>query len=89
MTIKFMKISGIAQASKGNTEEALINFKKAVELNPAPVTYLNYAVMLEHAGYLKEAVHYLELYITHTSEGNTERKRSAERALVQWKNKLR
>jgi len=80
---------GIAQASKGNVEAALTNFKKAVELNPAPVTYLNYAVMLEHAGYLKEAVHYLDLYITHTTEGDTKRKRSAEEALIQWKRKLR
>jgi len=80
---------GIAQARKGNVEEALKSFKRAVELNPAPVTYLNYAVMLEHAGYLKEAVHYLELYITHTVEGNTESIRSAKSALVQWKNRLR
>ena len=80
---------GITLASKGKYDEALKNFKKAVELNPAPVTYLNYAVMLEQVGRLEEAVRYLKLYLETTAEGNTQRKQDAEKALVQWERRLK
>lgn len=80
---------GIALASKGDFEEALKNFKKAVDLNPSPVTFLNYAVILERVGNLKEAVHYLKLYLENTTEGNTPRKIDAQKALAQWERKLR
>jgi len=68
----------------GNLEKSIRNFKKALALNPAPETYLNYAVILERAGNLKEAIHYLKLYLSTTLEGDTSRKMNAQKALAQW-----
>jgi len=80
---------GIVFASRGNLEKSLESFKKAVDLNPAPETYLNYAVILEKAGKIKEAVYYLKLYLENTTEGSTPRKNNAQKALAQWQRKLK
>ena len=80
---------GIVYNSLGNYEMALENLKKAVELNPSPETYLNYTAILERTGNLKEAIHYLKLYLANTPEGDTARKIKAQQALAQWERKLK
>jgi len=80
---------GIVLASMGNLEKSIESFKKAVDLNPSPETYLNYAVILEKAGNLKEAIHYLRLYLENTTEDNTQRKINAQKAITQWERKLK
>ena len=73
----------------GDLEKSIRNFKKALALNPAPETYLDYAVVLEKVGNLKEAIHYLRLYLDTTPERDTPRKINAQKALAQWERKLR
>lgn len=80
---------GIMYDVLGDLEKARENLKKAVELNPSPNTYFNYAVVLERSGQLKEAVHYLKLYLETTREGNTEEKERAKRVLALWEARLR
>ncbi len=80
---------GILYDSMGDSEKALENLRKAVDLNPSPNTYFNFAVVLEKSGDLKEAIHYLRLYLETTREGNTSRKEQARKALTQWEARLR
>jgi len=80
---------GIVYNSLGNYEMALENLKKAVELNPSPETYLNYTAILEGTGNLKEAIHYLKLYLANTPEGDTARKIKVQQTLAQWERKLK
>jgi len=80
---------GIVYSSSGNLQLARENFKKAVDINPSPETYLNYSSALERGGDLREAVRYLRLYLQTTQEGNTPRKREAESALSDWESRLK
>ncbi len=80
---------GFSYDSLGNFEKTRESFKKAVELYPSPVTYFDYAVILEKTGYLKEAIYYLKLYLEKTPEDDTTRKIRAKKALVQWEARLR
>jgi arylsulfatase A-like enzyme/Flp pilus assembly protein TadD len=86
---KIYEDMGIVHASTGNFEASLENFRKAVDLNPSPETYLNYAVILEKVGNLKEAIRYLKLYLENTPEGDTPRKIDAQKALAQWERRLK
>jgi len=76
-------------SSMDNLEKSIRNFKKALALNPAPETYLDYAVILERAGNLKEAIHYIKFYLGTTPERDTPQKINAQKALAQWERKLR
>jgi len=80
---------GILYDSMGELEKARENLNKAVELNPSPNTYFNYAVVLEKSGQLDEAVRYLKLYLETTREGDTQRKSQAVQALAQWESRLK
>jgi arylsulfatase A-like enzyme/Tfp pilus assembly protein PilF len=79
---------GIMYDTFGDIEKARANLKRTVELNPSPNTYFNYAIVLERSGQLKDAVHYLRLYLETTREGNTEEKERAKRVLAQWEARL-
>jgi tetratricopeptide (TPR) repeat protein len=79
---------GILYDSMGDLEKARENLSKAVELNPSPNTYYNYAVVLEKSGQLRKAVRYLKLYLETTREGETQRKIQARQALAQWERRI-
>jgi len=80
---------GVIYTSLGRLERAEENLSKAVQLNPSPESYLNYAVILERVGKLPEAVKYLRLYLEKTPEGETPRKAEARAALAAWEKRLR
>lgn len=80
---------GLIYDSLGDFEKTRANLKKAVELYPSPVTYFDYAVILEKTGSLKEAIHYLKLYLETTPEDDTTRKSRAKKTLAQWEARLR
>jgi len=80
---------GILYDSMGELEKARESLKKAVEIDPSPTAYYNFAVALEKNGELKEAVRYLKLYLETTREGDSEMKAEAQRALAQWEARLR
>lgn len=79
---------GIVHTSLGNLELARENLKKAMELNPCAETFLNYSVILGKVGDLKEAIRYLKLYLETTEEGDTARKRDAQKALSEWEKRI-
>ena len=76
-------------ALAGDLEKSIRSFKKALALDPAPETYLNYAVILEQAGNLKEAIYYLRLYLDTTPEKETSQKINAQKTLAQWERILK
>jgi arylsulfatase A-like enzyme/Tfp pilus assembly protein PilF len=76
-------------SSMGDLEKSVRNFRKALALNPSPETYLDYAVILERGGNLKEAIYYLRLYLDTTPERDTPRKINAQKALARWERRLR
>jgi tetratricopeptide (TPR) repeat protein len=80
---------GIMYDVLGDLDKAKEYLKKAVELNPSPNAYFNYAVVLERSGQLEEAVKYLRLYLETTQEGDTEEKKRAKRVLTLWEARLR
>jgi len=80
---------GILYDSMGDLEKAREHLSKAVELNPSPNTYFNYAVVLEKSDQLAEAVRYMKLYLETTREGDTQRKNQARQALIQWERRIR
>lgn len=80
---------GILYDSMGELDKACESLKKAVEIDPSPNAYYNYAVALEKNGNLKEAIRYLKLYLETTREGDAETKANALKALAQWEARLR
>jgi tetratricopeptide (TPR) repeat protein len=79
---------GILYDSMGDLAKAKEYLGKAVELNPSPNTYFNYAVVLERSGELSEAVRYMRMYLDTTREGETQRKSQARQVLAQWERRL-
>jgi len=79
---------GIMYDAFGELEKARDNFKRALELDPSPNAFLNYAIVLEKCDQLEDAVYYLRLYLETTKEGNTEEKKRANRILAQWEARL-
>ncbi|MCK5058413.1 MAG: sulfatase-like hydrolase/transferase [Candidatus Aminicenantes bacterium] len=79
---------GIIHNSMGNLDQALISYKKAVEIKPFYENFLNYGVILGRKGKFKEAVHYLKLYLQNTSEGSTPRKVKTRQTISLWEKRL-
>ena len=79
---------GIIYSNMGRLDMAEENLRKALELNPSPDAHLNYAVILEKMGRLKEAVANLKQYLAKTKEGDTPRKRNAQKALEEWEKRI-
>jgi arylsulfatase A-like enzyme/Tfp pilus assembly protein PilF len=75
--------------SVGEREKAREILKQAADRHPSPDTYYAYAMFLEKVGNLKEAVHYLKLYLETTPEIDTPRKNKAQKALAQWEKRLK
>lgn len=63
---------GIACAYVGNFTKAIENLKQAIYIHPTPIAYYNLAVAYRETGEIKEAIHYLELYLQNP-QGEDER----------------
>ena len=79
---------GIFYDSMGEMDKALENIKRTVEINPSPMTYFNYALILNKAGDLKEAIRYLSLYLETTPDKASPRRNKAESLLQLWQSRL-
>ena len=79
---------GVFLNSIGRIELAQENFRQVVELNPSPEIIYNYAIFLEKIGKLKEAIHFLELYLEAPPEMDSSRKAKAENLYLEWKSRL-
>jgi arylsulfatase A-like enzyme/tetratricopeptide (TPR) repeat protein len=73
---------GIAYGYAGDLSRSIENLKKAVSLHPTPVAYYNLAVALQKVGDIKEAVHYLRLYLQNPEGEDKESIRQAQQALI-------
>lgn len=78
---------GLALSAAGDLIKAREHLKRAVELYPCDVTYLNFAIVLEKTGFLEEAIRYLKLYLEASPE-DTPQKRKARKTLIDWENRL-
>jgi len=74
--------------SRGDLMRAGEYFKRAVEEHPLPDTFYDYAVFLEKAGDLKEAVGWLKRYLETAQDADTSRKNRAQEMLAQWEKRL-
>jgi tetratricopeptide (TPR) repeat protein len=63
---------GIAYAYLGNYAKAIESLKQAIYTHPTPIAYYNLAVAYREIGEVKEAIHYLELYLENP-QGEDER----------------
>ncbi len=73
---------GIAFGYAGNISQSIENLEEAVILHPTPVAYYNLAVGKKQLGDLREAVHYLKLYLENP-EGEKEETIAIARAELQ------
>lgn len=64
---------GIAYGSMGDITKSIQNLEKAISIHPTPTAYFNLAVAMKKNNNLKEAAHYLRLYLKNSS-GENERK---------------
>jgi len=80
---------GLAYKSIGEIDKAREYLKQAVELDPSPKSYLDYATILEGAGDLKEAIRYIKLYLETSQEGDTPQRRKAQYALTEWQKRIK
>lgn len=80
---------GITYGNLGDIDKSVENLKKAISIHPTPLAFYNLAVALRKAGNLKEAVHYLELYLENAKGVDEATIRKAREELSAWENMLR
>jgi len=79
---------GITYGNLGNLDKSIENLEKAISIHPTSISYLNLAVSLKMKGNLKEAIHYLKLYIENANGEDKRRVREAQKELAAWENML-
>jgi arylsulfatase A-like enzyme len=80
---------GRIHESMGQMEKARNVYRSAVDRHPHPDTYHAYAMFLGRTNELREAVHWLELYLKTAPETDAARKALAQAKLAEWKNRLK
>jgi len=80
---------GITYGNLGDLDKSIENLEKAVSIHPMPLSYLNLAVALRKKGNLKEAIHYLKLYLENAKGEDEARIKEAQKELVAWENMLK
>jgi predicted Zn-dependent protease len=87
--IKRIPDSEILLSRLGHTYLVLGRLKRAMSIHPAPLAFYNLAVALRKAGNLKEAIHYLKLYLENAKGVDEVTIRKAREELSTWENRLR
>jgi len=80
---------GITYGNLGDIDKSVENLKKAISIHPTPLAFYNLAVALRKAGNLKEAIHYLKLYLENAKGVDEATIRKAREELSAWENMLR
>jgi len=80
---------GLVYNSIREFDKAKEYLKKAMELDPSPKSYLDYAIIIGGNGDLEEAVRYIKLYLETTQEGDTPQRRRAQQALAEWQKRIK
>jgi len=84
----FKEISEIYR-NTGNLNLAVVNLKKAVELNPAPDICYDYAFLLEETGQLEEGIRWLKKYLDEAKDKSSLRWRKAQVTVIHWEKRLK
>ena len=80
---------GITYGNLGDLDKSVENLERAISLHPTPFSYLNLAVALRKKGDLKEAIHYLKLYMENAQGEDEARVREVRKELIAWENMLK
>jgi len=80
---------GITYGNMGDIDKSVENMMKAISIHPTPLAFYNLAVALRKAGNLKEAIHYLKLYLENAKGVDEATMRKAREELSAWENMLR
>jgi len=73
----------------GNLNLALDSLRAAIDLEPAPEMYYEYAFLLENAGNLKDAVAWLRKYLDASPDKNTPQRTKVQATLAIWEKRLK
>ncbi|MBN1225265.1 MAG: sulfatase-like hydrolase/transferase [Candidatus Aminicenantes bacterium] len=74
--------------AQGDMPKAVESMKTAVEIEPSSGLYHAYALLLEKAGRLEEAVLWLQRYLDTVPDKDGPERREAEASLILWKKRL-
>ncbi len=80
---------GITYGNLGYLDESVENLKKAINIHPTPLSYLNLAVALRKKEDLEEAIHYLKLYLENAQGEDEARVREVRKELIAWEKMLK
>lgn len=80
---------GITYGNLGNLDKSVENLERAISIHPTPFSYLNLAVALRKKGELREAIHYLKLYLENAQGEDEARVREVRKELVTWEKMLK
>ncbi|MFC2164783.1 sulfatase-like hydrolase/transferase [Acidobacteriota bacterium] len=95
LKIEYPKDAGILKEmsevykSKGNLDLAMDSLKAALDLEPTPEMFYDYAFLLEDAGKLEEAIEWLQKYIDAAPDKNLPQWKKAQATIGQWKKSLK
>jgi tetratricopeptide (TPR) repeat protein len=73
----------------GNPDSAIDSLKAAIDLEPAPDMYYEYAFLLEEGGQLEKAIVWIKKFLDSALDKSTPRWKKAQAALVQWEKRLK
>ena len=73
----------------GNPGSAIDSLKAAIDLEPTPDMYYEYAFLLETGRQLEEAIAWLKKFLDKASEKSTPRWKKAQATLIQWEKRLK
>lgn len=79
---------GITYGNLGDLDKSVENLERAISIHPTPFSYLNLAVALRKKGELREAIHYLKLYLENAQGEDEARVREVRKELVTWEKML-
>jgi arylsulfatase A-like enzyme/Tfp pilus assembly protein PilF len=80
---------GITYGNLGDLDKSVENLERAISIHPTPFSYLNLAVALRKKGELREAIHYLKLYLKNAQGEDEARVREVRKELVTWEKMLK
>jgi arylsulfatase A-like enzyme/Tfp pilus assembly protein PilF len=80
---------GITYGNLGDLDKSVEHLERAISIHPTPFSYLNLAVALRKKGELREAIHYLKLYLENAQGEDEARVREVRKELITWEKMLK
>jgi len=86
---KILKELSEVYKAMGNLDLAIDSLKAAIDLEPSPEMYYDYAFLLEESGQLEEAIQWLRKYLDTSSDKSSPRWKKAQSTIIQWEKRLK